>query len=114
MSWDSRYFKRSEFACKCGCGFDTIDYALVRLLEKIREHFDQPVTINSGCRCEARNRMVDGKPGSFHLKGRAADIMVKNIPPALVAELAETLGAGGIGEYETFTHIDTRQGSARW
>ncbi|EAS4214514.1 serine/threonine protein kinase, partial [Salmonella enterica] len=24
----SKYFKRSEFACKCGCGQDTVDAEL--------------------------------------------------------------------------------------
>lgn len=113
-TWGSKYFKRDEFACKCGCGFDTIDFELVCLLDKIREHFDQPVTINSACRCEAHNRAVGGEAGSQHLRGRAADIVVKNIPPALVAELAELLEVGGLGDYESFTHIDTRHGRVRW
>jgi|TARA_R110000868_G_scaffold305083_1_gene566203 uncharacterized protein YcbK (DUF882 family) len=114
MTWDSIYFKREEFACKCGCGFDTVDFALVRGLDKIREHFGKPVTINSGCRCESHNRVIKGAKGSQHLRGRAADIVVKDIDPILVVELADTLGFGGIHAYDTFTHVDTRHGKVRW
>jgi uncharacterized protein YcbK (DUF882 family) len=112
--WDSKYFKRSEFACKCGCGFDTVDYELVKMLEYIREHFDRKLRINSCCRCTSHNLAVGGRSGSQHLRGRAADIVVDGIVPTLVAELAEQMEVGGLGEYNTFTHIDTRAGKARW
>lgn len=112
--WTSPYFLREEFACSCGCGFDTIDYELVKVLEAIRGHFDRPMKVTSACRCESHNRVVGGKSGSFHLKGRAADVQVEGIPPNVVAELADDLGVGGLGRYETFTHIDTRHGNARW
>ena len=110
----SQYFKRKEFTCRCGCGFDTVDFELVEILEKVREHFDKPVTINSGCRCDTYNTVVGGKPGSQHRNGRAADIVVKDIDPSLVYELVDNLGVGGLGKYKSFTHIDTRSGHARW
>ena len=72
----SEHFSREEMACKCGCGLDTVDAELLSLLEKIRAHFDRPITINSGCRCEAHNRAVGGSKNSQHLIGRAADIVV--------------------------------------
>ena len=112
--WPSAYFKREEFACKCGCGFDTVDFALVSALEKIRLRYGQPITITSGCRCEAHNKAVGGSQNSQHLKGRAADIVVKNVHPDDVAETADILEVGGIGTYPTFTHIDTRNNRARW
>jgi uncharacterized protein YcbK (DUF882 family) len=112
--WNSKYFKRSEFACKCGCGFDTVDYALVCALDAIREHFGQPVTITSGCRCSTWNKAQGGVTGSQHVRGRAADIVVKDVHPADVAEFANTLNLGGIGVYPDFTHIDTRHGRYRW
>jgi uncharacterized protein YcbK (DUF882 family) len=112
--WDSKYFTRSEFACKCGCGLDTVDYELVRVLEYIREHFDRKLQINSGLRCPSHNRACGGGSGSQHLRGRACDIVVDGIDPELVAELAEQMEVGGLGRYETFTHVDTRAGRARW
>jgi len=113
--WDSRYFTRSEFACKCGCGFDTVDYELVKVLEYIREHFDRPVIVDSGCRCRTYNDSIpDSASNSQHILGRAADIRIAGIKPALIQELAEQMEVGGLGRYETFTHIDTRVGRARW
>jgi uncharacterized protein YcbK (DUF882 family) len=115
--WDSQYFEREEFACKCGCGFDTVDYELIKTLEYIREHFEKPLIVNSGCRCPVYNssRGVNGSVNSQHLVGRAADIRVDGINPPLVYELAEQMEVGGLGKYDTFTHIDTRSSVfARW
>ena len=41
---ESKYFSRSEFACRCGCGFDTVDAELLQILEKLRKHFWQSVS----------------------------------------------------------------------
>ena len=110
----SRYFKRPEFACKCGCGFDTVDTVLLEALEAIRGHFEVPVVITSGCRCIAHNHAVGGTEKSQHLKGRAADIQVKGIEPERIANYAEDLGMS-VGRYSTFTHIDSRSGTpAKW
>jgi uncharacterized protein YcbK (DUF882 family) len=112
--WNSPHFTRAEFCCSCGCGFDTVDAELLNCLEYIREHFGEPVTINSGCRCPDYNAEVGGSENSQHLYGRAADISVKDIPVSEVYELANNMEVGGLGEYDTFTHIDTRVGFARW
>ena len=111
----SENFSRSEFACKCGCGLDSVDVELLRILETLRSHFDRPITINSGHRCVDYNAFVGGSSNSQHLYGRAADIVVDGIDPALVYELADQMGIGGAGEYSTFTHVDSRtNGPARW
>jgi len=112
----SEHFNRSEFACKCGCGFDTVDAITLDILEKIRQHFNAPITPTSGCRCESYNKEVEGYKNSHHLRGRAADIQVEGHSPIAVAEYAQYLMPdwGGIGRYNTFTHIDTRTGKGRW
>lgn len=109
----SANFDREEFACKC-CGQDTVDYKLIEILEYIREHFDAPVYITSGNRCATYNNSIGGARNSQHVLGRAADVVVDGVPPSFVAQLADDLGAGGVGSYEDFTHIDTREGRARW
>lgn len=114
-----KYFKKSEFKCKCGrCGGFPVepDEKLVELLEKIRAHFNAPVTVNSGVRCKTHNANVGGASGSQHLKGTAADIKVKGVSPKKVAAYVETLipGTGGIGIYGTFTHVDVRVNKSRW
>lgn len=117
----SENFRVSEFACHgSGCCSEVlIDEKLVEYLQKIREHFGKPVTINSGYRCETHNRNVGGASGSRHKKGQAADIAVQGVAPAEVAKYAESIGVLGIGLYETakdgfFVHIDTRTTKSFW
>lgn len=112
----SRHFKRREFACSCGCGFDTIDSQTLEILEAVRTSFDAPVIVTSGARCPEYNRKVGGASSSQHLYGRAADIQVKGYSPATIADfIAETFPHASIGRYRTFTHVDTRTGGpARW
>jgi uncharacterized protein YcbK (DUF882 family) len=105
------YFNRDEFACSCGCGGNTVDAGLLNILVKVRDYFGRRMTITSGYRCDSRNRVIGGAPSSWHLKGRAADVKVEGISPQLVAEIAAQYGAKGIKTYETWTHIDTRNGT---
>ncbi|AUG85335.1 peptidase M15 family protein [Vibrio phage GRLPWR] len=110
-------FSRKEFACKCGCGYDTVDAELLAVLKKLKKHFkNKAVFIDSGCRCVQHNKKIGGTPKSSHLSGRAADIRVAGVFPDMVAEyLLETYpDKYGIGRYRSFTHIDTRKGKARW
>lgn len=112
----SNNFSREEFACKCGCGFATVDIELVKVLETVRERFNKPVTINSACRCEHHNRHIGGATKSKHRLGIAADITVADIEPNEVHEfLCDHMPLRyGIGRYKTFTHIDIRSTKARW
>lgn len=119
--WDNiQYFKKEEFRCKCGkyCNGYPVEPSeeLVKVLEKIRKYFGKPVIVNSGIRCATHNANVGGANASQHMKGTAADIVVKDISPDRVAKYAETLlpKTGGIGRYKTFTHIDVRSVRARW
>ena len=116
MNQLSPHFSRHEFACRCRCGFDTVDTALLEALEAVRQHFGNPITITSGCRCTAHNTAVGGSPKSQHLLGRAADIVVRGVNPAQVVKYLERTfrGALGIGIYDTFVHVDSRLGAARW
>jgi len=111
----SEHFSRSEFACKCQCGFDTVDVELIYVLSALRSALG-PTKINSGCRCHDHNRAVGGVKDSQHVLGRAADIVVKDVPPDEVADYLEEKYPNqyGIGRYNTFTHIDTRGARARW
>ena len=112
----SNNFKSTEFDCKCGknCGDTLIDAYLVVILQRIRNHFARPVIINSGYRCIAHNKAVGGSKSSRHTRGQAADIVVKGVSPRKVAQYAESIGVLGIGLYDTFTHIDTRQNKYYW
>jgi len=112
----SEHFSRTEFACKCGCGFNTVDVELLDVLLALRSALG-PTTINSACRCPAHNLSVGGAENSQHVLGRAADIVVANTEPEVVVAYLNDWYPGelGLGSYSTFTHIDSRSnGPARW
>ena len=113
----TKNFKSTEFDCKCqnkNCSKTLIDTELMSYLQLIRTHFNKAVSINSGYRCETHNKAVGGVASSQHLKGTAADIVVKGVSPDEVASYCSSIGVNGIGIYKTFTHIDTRASKATW
>ena len=115
------FFARSEFACRCSYNCrqsrdPTVDVVLLEVLTKVRTHFKKPVIITSGQRCPKHNEDVGGYPNSRHLYGQAADIWLPDVPALDVAEYLircypDTLG---IGQYNTFTHIDSRLRRTTW
>lgn len=117
-------FSRSEFACKCGCGDDDISPLLVQKLQQLRDALceiegrDVSIHISSGVRCVDHNRRVGGSSRSQHIVRKAADCIVSGVDPHFVADLAKQFGFGGIGEYDSFTHLDVRPmpstGPATW
>ena len=116
MSYGSKHFPAREFACRC-CGDVRIDPVLLVALEWLRAVIGQPILINSGYRCEKHNAAVGSTPSSQHRTGKAADIRVAGLRPETVAYAATQVPYfrdGGIGTYETFVHVDVRDGSARW
>lgn len=112
----STNFRVREFACSDGSDPIFVSSKLVTILQKIRTHFGKAVTITSAYRTPTHNKAVGGTTYSQHLYGMAADIKVSGVSPKKVAEYAEKVlpNTGGIGIYDTFTHIDVRATKARW
>lgn len=112
----STNFTVKEFACKDGSNNVLIDTNLITLLQKIRDHFKKPVTINSGYRNISYNKKIGGATNSQHTKGTAADIVVEGVNPSEVAKYVEFIMSttGGIGLYDTFVHVDVRTNRSRW
>ena len=111
-------FSILEFHCHCalpGCDFTYIDTDLILALEKLRM-FVGPMRILSGFRCSRHNEMSGGKPGSFHLTGKAVDVAAHCKPSylALQAEQIMEFRNGGVGRYFSFSHLDIRGYRARW
>lgn len=81
--WDGiKYFKREEFRCNCGgkyCdGFPAEpSRKLVKLADRIREHYGVPMIVSSGVRCVTHNTNVGGHENSRHMRGLAMDFTVK-------------------------------------
>lgn len=112
----SENFSRYEFACNCGCGFNTVDAELLPVTQDVRDHFGVSVFISSGCRCLSYNKAIGGAKRSRHMWGQANDIQVSGVKPRKVADYLEKKYPGkfGIGRYKTFTHVDIRANPARW
>jgi uncharacterized protein YcbK (DUF882 family) len=112
----SANFRVREFACTDGSDPIFVDTELVKVLQKIRNHFKKPVTITSAYRTPTKNKAVGGEEYSMHLYGKACDIKVSGIAPKTVSAYAEKLlpKSGGIGTYSTFVHVDVRATKARW
>lgn len=110
-------FDSTEFDCNCKnktCTTTEIDPKLVEYLQKIRDHFGKPVTINSAYRCDEHNEKVGGANKSKHKYGQAADIKISGVKPLKIAQYAEFIGIKGIGQYSNFVHIDTRTNKFFW
>lgn len=94
---------RHEFACQCGCGYDTVDFDLPTDIQECRDDFqkkhpemDVRITVTSGNRCDEHNcreggtvrKMIsvviksvkhlfpDFTVGSQHLYAKACDFLL--------------------------------------
>lgn len=114
---NTKHFKDKEFQCKCGnCNPIKINTELKAVLELVRIHFDSPVIITSGYRCEAHNNHVGGAPKSKHVLGIAADIKVKGVSPDTVYSFLDEIFPSqyGLGLYKGWVHVDVRTDKGRW
>ena len=112
-------FNIREFDCKDRARTrppNGISSELILKLERLRyECGNRPVIINSGYRTESHNQAVGGARNSQHLYGRAADIVVSGVKASTVYKKANRIFSnGGVGKYNTFTHVDTRGHRARF
>ena len=106
----SKNFKAKEFQCKDKTEGLLVATELLDVLEKIRNHFDAPVIINSGYRTPSWNSKVNGASNSYHCKGMAADIVVKGHSSKEVAKYADSImEQGGVIKYTNFVHVDVRE-----
>ena len=112
----SANFKVKEFACLDGTDTIFVSDELVKILQKVRNHFGASVIINSAYRTEAHNKKVGGSANSQHKYGMAADIRINGVSPKTIATYLNTLmpNSGGIGVYTSFVHIDVRAQKSRW
>lgn len=123
----TKNFSKSEFECKCGCEMpDNVLENVKKLAEQlqiIRDYVQEPIIINSAYRCLRHNRMVGSNDRSQHPKGKAADIVILGFTPDETASVIENMltnetlpsfHIGGLGRYNTFTHVDIRDNYARW
>ena len=110
-----KYFKDSEFTCKCGCGLNLQKNGIKQIADEIREHFGRPTIITSGTRCVKHNKAVGGVAGSYHTTGNAIDILVSGVSGSQVLAYTRQIVAqgrarytyGGTKQMGQAVHIDT-------
>lgn len=122
--WYWPNFTPKEIACRqyhptkgmCGCGGSLIvNHKAMDALQSFRTIIGVPFTPNSACRCQKHNRNWGGAPSSKHLEGIAFDIpILPGMSRDLIKETARQVGFTGIGDYDTFNHVDTRDNPAYW
>lgn len=80
--WDEiEYFKKSEFACKCGGKYCNghpaeMNEKVVKVVDRTRRYFGKAATISSGLRCSQHNANVGGVSNSRHKSGKAIDFCI--------------------------------------
>jgi len=116
-------FNLEEFECKCGCVMpEFVKKNVIELAENLQVLRDVVGRLDptNGYRCKEHNAKVGGSVNSQHLKGKAADIKSKVFSPSEIATITDDLmksekfKLGGVGIYNTFTHVDIRGTRARW
>ena len=119
----TKNFNLSEFECKCGCVMpEFVKKNVIELAENLQVLRDAVgrLDLTNAYRCKEHNADVGGAVNSQHVKGKAADIKSSTIEPWDMATTVDDLmktekfKLGGIGIYNTFTHVDTRGSRARW
>lgn len=80
-------------------------FQLANRLQVIRDLTGAPIKITSGYRSEALNEAIGGSQNSYHLTGKAADIVIARMKPSQVQAFLRNWH-GGLGKGATFTHVD--------
>ncbi len=114
-SYYNRYFKDSQFNCKCGCGLNNMDMQFLYKIAYIRNTLNFPFVITSGSRCQKHNNIIKGSIKSAHLSGQAVDIQVVNSKKRflLINQLLK-LGFNRIGIGKDFIHVDCKNQNGKY
>jgi len=100
-----KYFKESEFTCKCGCGETVVSRDLMEMLDEARDFAKIPFVINSGYRCKNHPESIKN-PKSSHIKGLAVDIKCTDSKKrAIIIDALGYIGFKRFGIADTFIQI---------
>ena len=82
--------------------------ALVRLADRVREHFGAPAVVSSGVRCQAHNDELSGSvKNSRHLQGKAMDFCVRGVSGEALLAYVKTLPVRYAYRIDnSFVHMD--------
>ncbi|MGH1461232.1 MAG: D-Ala-D-Ala carboxypeptidase family metallohydrolase [Neptuniibacter sp.] len=121
----TKNISRHELSCNCGCGFHTMDWETIEVVQDVCDHFaeqlgEEKVTlsIHSAARCYTYNRSpaVGSNDNSQHPKACAIDFHIVGVSLKEIYEYLDQKypNTFGIGLYKTFVHVDSRSYRARW
>lgn len=111
------YFSDKELQCKCGCAGLKINYIFDSELMELRKAMNEPMIVNSCCRCKKHNTAVGGNARSLHVydypyhptNGTCAIDVRRKDKTYDLKLLLEAWDAGwSIGVTPTFFHLDMR------
>lgn len=111
----TKNFSADEMRCKCGCDICNVSEDFMDKLQALRTLVGFPLTITSGCRCQAHNKACGGKPTSDHLatentQCEGVDIKCLNSKHRRIIILtAEIVGIKRAGIAKTFIHLGTKK-----
>lgn len=120
---------KSELFCNCNnCDVRIQDHeAIIQIVQGACDYFASEhnvkkvrLQITSSARCYDYNRQIGSNDNSQHPRCNAMDIKIfvgsEQIPPKKVYEyFSDIYPFGmGVGLYDTFCHIDSREKRARW
>jgi len=92
----------------------------LKIIDKMASEMGTPVrSIISAYRSPRYNSAVRGKSKSLHMKNQAVDVIFRGVSPYHAASVARRLRdkrkfKGGVGQYSSFVHVDTRGYNADW
>jgi uncharacterized protein YcbK (DUF882 family) len=105
--WPWKNFTPKEISCK-GSGLILVDPYSMDCLQKMRIFIRKPLIINSAYRSPEHNKAIGGSPKSQHVLGKAFDIRITpDVSRETISRYARLSGFKGIGDYNTFVHVDT-------
>lgn len=91
-----------------------------QVIDHLRDRLGKPIAITNAYRGPAYNKCIGGASASQHMAFRALDFQVSGMDAPKVAMALRWLRdkegffSGGVGRYNSFTHIDTRGTNATW
>lgn len=111
MELKLKHFSPSEFTMDGAVVFDKMNREFLLKLDHLRSACGFPFEIASSWRSLEKNKAVGGSPSSYHLQGRAVDIIcTSNVRRWIIAREAMKLNLS-IGIMPNAVHIDDRPAS---
>ena len=111
-----KYFTRAELQCKGSGKFKLAD-GFGEFLDRVRDAWGKPLTVNSCCRCMAHNQAEGGAKNSYHLLDHpsrafgtcAVDFAIPaHERRAFVVMILTKFPDASIGVAKAFLHVDLR------